>query len=142
MRILADTNVLLDVVTKREPFFDDSVKIFDLCEKKIIVGSIASISIVNMAYILRKDFPLKKLHEIFFDLCDIFYIESVDFKKLIAALANDDFNDFEDCLQFQCAKSFRADFIVTRNVKDFAASEIPAVTPEDFLKLLSPPRTA
>ena len=58
-------------------------------------------------------------------------------KKLSALLQKDDnFSDFEDCLQMQCALSLRADYIVTRNVKDFAASEIPAVTPEEFLNIL------
>lgn len=66
----------------------------------------------------------------------LIYVESIDFGKIIQALKDDHFSDFEDCLQTQCALNIRADYIVTRNVKDFAASEIPAVTPEDFFKLL------
>lgn len=55
-RILVDTNVLVDVVTMREPFFADSAKVVGLCQKKIVKGAIAAHSIVNMAYILRKNF--------------------------------------------------------------------------------------
>ena len=135
MRILVDTNVLIDVVTMREPFLADSVKIFKLCQEKVVVGAIAAHSISNMSYILRKDFSRDKLREIFLNLFEVFRVEAVDFSKLLATVADDTFTDFEDCLQVQCAKSFRADYIITRNVKDFAASEIPAVTPEDFFEL-------
>ena len=72
---------------------------------------------------------MTELKEIFLSLCEFLYVESVDFGKIIQAF-------FEDCLQMQCALSLRADYIVTRNVKDFAASEIPAVTPEEFLNIL------
>ena len=59
-------------------------------------------------------------------------IEGVDRGKLIAALENDDFTDFEDCLQMQCAIAFGADYIVTRNEKDYACSSIRAISPEAF----------
>ena len=135
MRILVDTNVLIDVVTMREPFLADSVKIFELCQEKVVIGAIAAHSISNMSYILRKDFSRDKLREIFLNLFEVFRVEAVDFSKLLATVADENFSDFEDCLQVQCAKSFRADYIVTRNVKDFSASEIPAITPEDFFEL-------
>ena len=137
MYILVDTNVLIDVVTMREPFLADSVKIFELCQEKVVIGAIAAHSISNMSYILRKDFSRDKLREIFLNIFEVFRVEAVDFSKLLATVADDTFSDFEDCLQVQCAKSFRADYIVTRNVKDFAASEIPAVTPEGFNKIFS-----
>lgn len=137
MRILVDTNVLIDVVTMREPFLADSVKIFELCQEKVVIGAIAAHSISNMSYILRKDFSRDKLREIFLNLFEVFRVEAVDFSKLLATVADENFSDFEDCLQVQCAKSFRADYIVTRNVKDFSASKIPAVTPEGFHKIFS-----
>lgn len=136
MRILIDTNILIDVVARREPFFADAVKVFELCQQEKVEGCIAAHSVVNMAYILRKNFTPDELREILLRLCKIFTVEAIDLRKLIAALNNRDFSDFEDCLQTQCALNLRADFIVTRNVSDFAASEIPAVTPEQFFKLL------
>ena len=136
MRILIDTNILIDVVARREPFFADAVAIFELCQQDKVEGYIAAHSVVNMAYILRKNFTLDELREILLRLCKIFTVEAIDLSKLIAALNDRDFSDFEDCLQTQCALNLRADFIVTRNVSDFAASEIPAVTPEQFFKLL------
>ena len=136
MLILIDTNVLLDVIVRREPHVIFSEKIIDLCRQEIINGAIAGHSVLNAMYVLRKNFTLTERKEIFLSLCEFLYVESVDFGKIIQALKDDDFSDFEDCLQMQCALSLRADYIVTRNVKDFAASEIPAVTPEEFLKIL------
>ena len=136
MLILIDTNVLLDVIARREPYVIFSEKIIDLCRQEIINGAIAGHSVLNAMYVLRKHFTLKERKEIFLSLCEFLYVESVDFKKIIQALKDDNFSDFEDCLQTQCALSLRADYIVTRNVKDFAASEIPAVTPEDFFNIL------
>lgn len=136
MLILIDTNVLLDVIARREPYIIFSEKVIDLCRQEIINGAIAGHSVLNAMYVLRKNFTLEERKEIFLSLCEFLYVESVDFGKIIQALKDDDFSDFEDCLQMQCALSLRADYIVTRNVKDFAASEIPAVTPEEFLKIL------
>ncbi len=136
MRILIDTNILIDFIARREPFFADALKIFELCQQEIVEGIVAAHSIVNMAYILRKNFKPAQLSKILLRLCKIFQVESIDLAKLTAALNNRDFSDFEDCLQTQCALSRRADYIVTRNVKDFATSEIPALSPEDFFKLL------
>ena len=136
MRILIDTNILIDFVSRREPFFVDALKIFELCQQEIVDGAVAAHSIVNMAYILRKDFTPDELRKILLRLCKIFQVEAIDLGKLTAALNDDNFSDFEDCLQTQCALNLRADFIVTRNVKDFAASSIPAVTPENFFKIL------
>ena len=136
MLILIDTNVLLDVIAIREPYVIFSEKVIDLCRQEIINGAIAGHSVLNAMYVLRKNFTLEERKEIFLSLCEFLYVESVDFGKIIQALKDDNFSDFEDCLQMQCALSLRADYIVTRNVKDFAASEIPAVTPEEFLKIL------
>lgn len=136
MRILIDTNILIDVVARREPFFADAVKIFEVCQQEIVEGTIAAHSVVNMAYILRKNFTPKELRAILLRLCKIFQVEAIDLSKLIAALSNQDFSDFEDCLQMQCALSQHADYIVTRNAPDFVASAIPAVTPQEFFKIL------
>ena len=135
MKILIDTNILIDFFARREPFFEDAVKIFELCQKEIVEGSIAAHSIVDMAYILRKNFTLDELKKIFLRLCTIFKVEAIDVEKILRAIDDNEFKDFEDCLQMQCAVSFDADYIVTRNVDDFKAGNILAVTPQDFLNL-------
>ena len=136
MLILIDTNVLIDFIAKREPFYVFSEKIIDFCRQEIIDGAIAGHSVLNAMYILRKNFSLSELKAIFLNLCEFLYIEPVDFEKILSALKDDNFSDFEDCVQMQCALNFRADYIVTRDIKDFRGSEIPAVTPEDFCRIL------
>ena len=136
MKILIDTNILIDFFARREPFFGDAVKIFELCQKEIVEGSIAAHSIVDMAYILRKNFTLDELKKIFLRLCTIFKVEAIDVEKILRAIDDNEFKDFEDCLQMQCAVSFDADYIVTRNVRDFKDSKVPVVTPVELIEEL------
>lgn len=88
-----------------------------------------------MFFILRKDYNVKERREILLSLCSIFDIEGIDEDKLLAGLQNEDFSDFEDCLQMECAKRYGAEYIVTRNTDDYRMSEIKAILPEDYLRL-------
>ncbi len=134
-KILIDTNVLIDYLLEREPFFDDAKGVILSCADGKIKGCIAAHSIPNMFFILRKDFNAKERREVLLNLCKIFDIEGIDKAKLISGLTNEDFTDFEDCLQMECAKSYGADYIVTRNVADYSVSEVKAIEPKDYLKL-------
>ena len=69
------------------------------------------------------------------EMCNIFEIADIDRGKIISCLKKDNFKDFEDCLQAECAAACGADFIVARNAKDFSESPVKAVSPEDLLKL-------
>ena len=66
------------------------------------------------------------------DICRLFDVEGIDRLKILQALDNTDFKDFEDWLQMQCARSFQADYIVSRNLEDFENSEIPCISPDEF----------
>ncbi len=134
-KILIDTNVLLDYLLEREPFFENAKEIIMSCTDGKVKGCIAAHSIPNMFFILRKDYNAKERREILLNLCKIFDIEGIDEAKLISGLTNEDFSDFEDCLQMECAKSYGADYIVTTNVSDYATSEVKAVTPKDYLEI-------
>ena len=134
-RILIDTNVLLDYLLTREPYFEDAKNVILSCADGKINGCIAAHSIPNMFFILRKDYNAKERREILSNLCSIFDVEGIDKGKLLAGLANEDFSDFEDCLQMECAKSYGADYIVTRNVSDYVTSEIKAIEPKEYLTL-------
>lgn len=135
MVVLIDTNVLLDFLLGRDPYFSNADKIIKLCAEQKIQGFMAAHSIPNMFYILRKDMSVETRREVLLNLCDILAIQAIDSVKVIAALKNSAFIDLEDCLQSDCAEEIKADYIVTRNIKDFEISEIPAILPEDFLKL-------
>ena len=132
MRALIDTNVLMDYLTKREPYFETARKLVSACMEKKIDGYIAAHSILNLFFILRHDYTAAQRRVMLMDLCLMFRVVSVDNSKLLAALLDDSFSDVEDCVQYQCADDCHAEYIVTRNPKDFAASEIPAIMPDVF----------
>ena len=134
-RILIDTNVLLDYLLTREPFYEDAKNVILSCVEGKTKGCIAAHSIPNMFFILRKDYNTRERREVLSNLCSIFDVEGIDKAKLLAGLENEDFSDFEDCLQMECAKAYGAEYIVTRNVSDYAQSEVRAITPKDYLKL-------
>lgn len=134
--ILADTNIILDYFLKREPFYQYAKEIITLCKSDKIKGCIASHSIANIFYILRKEYSSKERRILLIDLCLIFEVIGIDKDKLIVSLENETFFDFEDCLQMECAKEFDAEYIVTRNTTDYKTSEIPAITPKEYLEVL------
>ncbi len=70
------------------------------------------------------------------NILDLLQIAGADHESVRNALQKEDFSDFEDCLQNECAKQIHADYIVTRNINDFSMSDIPAVIPDDLLKIL------
>ena len=134
-RILVDTNVLLDYLLTREPFYENAKKVILDCADGKVKGCIAAHSIPNMFFILRKDYSSKERREVLTNLCSIFDVEGIDKAKLLSGLENEIFSDFEDCLQVECAKAYGSEYIVTRNVSDYAVSEIKAIEPKDYLNL-------
>lgn len=134
MRVLIDTNVLLDFLMGRKPFFDVADQIIKLCVDRKMEGYMAAHSVLNIYYVLRKSMSDVERREVLKFLCQIVKIEGVDSVKIYSAIDNKEFSDFEDCLQEECALSVSADYIVTRNIKDFTNSKIPAVLPDDLLK--------
>jgi len=136
MVLLIETNVILDYLINREPFAQEARELFYYCVEKEIKGYIAAHCITNIFYILRKQFSSTERRMMLMGICEIFSVIDVDKTKLFHALVNDKFDDLEDCIQAECAKSVYADYIITRNIKDFVYSPIPAIFPNDFLKKL------
>ena len=132
MRVLVDTNIVLDYLLQREPYAESAKKIVVACKQKKVIGCIAAHTVSNMFFILRKTYSVEDRRTILKDICKLFDVEGIDRLKIIQALDNSDFKDFEDCLQMQCAKSFRADYILTRNLADYRDSEIACISPEEF----------
>jgi predicted nucleic acid-binding protein len=137
MVVLIDTDVLIDYLSEREPFYQNAEKVIELRRKHKFNGYISTQCIANIFYVLRKDFSVIERKEILLGLCCLFSVSSVNEEMCVAALENDEFYDLEDCLQMHCAISVDADYIVTRNVKDFEHSSIPAITPERFLNMIN-----
>ena len=135
MRILIDTNIVLDYLAKREPLLKSAEAIFEACAAGEVIACIAPHSFSNIFYILRSVFSVKERKSLLLDLCHLFTVEGVDQTLIEAAIQNESFEDFEDALQEECARSFGADFIVTRDPSDFSKSSIPIVSPDDFINI-------
>lgn len=137
MKVLLDTNILIDYIALRQPYTESAERIIFLCKNRQIHCCMAAHSIMNAFYILRKNFTVDERRIILKELCEIIEVIGIEKNKIIASLENHDFSDMEDCLQSECAKEFSADYIITRNIKDFQYSTIPAVLPDDFLCIIN-----
>lgn len=134
--VLIDTNIFIDVLQDRIPFTDNSQAVIGLVTQKKIKGAVAAHSITNLWYILRKTHSDEERRNYLLSLFELFDVVSIDKNRLVAALENSNFKDFEDCLQDECACAINADYIITRNAKDFESSMVKALTPEKFLENL------
>lgn len=133
MRILIDTNVILDVLCARENFLEASSKVWKYCEINKLEGYISALSVPNIVYILRKELTPEKTQQIIDQLFLIFSIadlKSDDLKKAAYMKTS----DYEDALQMTCAARIKADFIITRNIREFIASKVPAIKPSELLE--------
>ena len=132
MRLYLDTNVILDLILNRSPFFDDIARIITLYEMGECELFTSSVSIVNCNYILGKNIDRKQVIDnlkILRSFCSILTVSELEIDKSL----NSNFKDFEDAVQyFTCIKN-DCNFIITRDIKDFKNSEIPAITPAEFL---------
>ena len=134
--VLIDTNIFIDVLQDRIPFTDNSQAVIGLVTQKKIKGAVAAHSITNLWYILRKTHSDEERRNYLLSLFELFDVVSIDKNRLVAALEKSDFKDFEDCLQDECAYAINADYIITRNAKDFESSMVKVLTPEEFLENL------
>ena len=133
MKVLIDTNVILDVLCWREEFFEASSKVIKYCEVNKLDGVISALSIPNIVYIMKKELDNEKIKDVIKKLQLIFTVadlRSEDIKKVLSM----DFTDFEDALQSACASRIKADYIVTRNIKDFKNSKVAAIKPSELLE--------
>ena len=136
MKVLIDTNIILDVLCKRSNFYEDSAKVFKLFEVKRILGVISALSISNIMYILRKELDAEKTKEILDNLSLIFSIADLKADDLKKA-ADMEFKDYEDAVQSVCAVRIKANYIITRNIRDFAMSKVAAIKPTKLLERIS-----
>ena len=136
MVVLVDTNIIIDALANREPYADNAKKILEKCAAREVTGLLAAHSIPNMFYILRKNFSQDERRFLLKNLCNIFKISDLNAKKILAALENEKFVDFEDCLQEECAVESMADYIVTRNPADFKHSRVKVILPDELLREL------
>lgn len=134
MKLMCDTNVIIDVLLERESFVEDSCKVLSLCEEHRVEGFVSASSVTDIYYLVRKythstDLAYKAIGK----LLEIVKVCSVTNNDILTAFQRKA-RDFEDCLAATCAKSIRCDCIITRNKKDFEEFDIPLLTPAEFLQ--------
>ncbi|WCL50638.1 type II toxin-antitoxin system VapC family toxin [Leptospira sp. GIMC2001] len=132
--VYLDSDVIIDFLYGREPFFIDSIEIISLIEEKKIKGYISSLIIWNLFYILSKQLNSKKARELIKDFKNLIHIISVD-EKIIDFGLNSTIKDFEDSIQYFCARTKDIEYFITRNKKDYPKEGIKVVTPKEFLTL-------
>ena len=135
MKILLDTNIVIDFLAKREPFAKDAKIIISLIENKEIEGYLSASTITTIHYLAQKIFNKQKANEIIKDLLKIFEITPLEKKEFIEALEMDG-KDFEDSVVIACAKESNIDIIITRDKKGFIDSEILSLEPKEFLAII------
>jgi predicted nucleic acid-binding protein len=135
LRVLVDTNVVLDVLLDRQPFAKDAAKIFALAEKSRIEGYLCATTVTTIDYLLGQALPPTKAKEALRLLLDMFEIAPVNRPVLEQALRSR-IPDFEDAVLEQAARLILADTITTRNVKDFKHSSVPILDPAELISTI------
>ncbi len=132
MKAFLDTNVMLDFLGEREPFYLSAAKIATLADKGKIEIVVSALSYATVSYLLTKYEGIEKTKDKLRKFKVISKICELD-EKIIEKGLNADFPDFEDSLQYFSALHQDCDILITRNVKDFKAAQIPVMTPDEFL---------
>lgn len=137
MEALIDTNVLITFLTDREdPYLMSSYKIVEFCDSGKINGCMAFHSLSTIWYVLRKQ-NRERVRKVLLELVKIISVAGADQNRIKEAIEMDDFKDFEDCLQYECAKTAGVEYIITENAKDYrTVSDIKIVTPDEAVEMI------
>ncbi|MDX1940525.1 MAG: PIN domain-containing protein [Saprospiraceae bacterium] len=133
-KVFVDTNIVLDWIGARAPFYEYARGLFKKAEKKELIVLLSTMSFITIEYILRKEIGKEKALKTLVGVRTITTVCDNGQKEIDLALLSD-FKDFEDAFQYYTAKNNHADVLITRNVKDFKNAEIPVMTAEEYLKL-------
>ena len=133
MKALIDGNIILDVLQRREPHIEASSKIWKLCETDQVEGFISALTFADLVYVMRKELTPDRIQEVLKKMALIFRFTDLSVADLTEA-AEMKWNDYEDAVQSATAKRVHADCIITRNIRDYLQSTVPAYTPAEFLQ--------
>lgn len=131
--IFVDSDVILDLLTQREPFYKDAVALFSLSERGLVRLHTSSLCFSNLNYLLSKQFNASSARRILKKLKSFVKVLAVD-EKVIDQALNSEFSDFEDAIQYCVAIENGISILITRNLKDYKKSIIPVMTAEVYLQ--------
>ena len=132
MNVFVDTNVLLDVISRREPFYGHGQEVWALAERGLVRGFVAALSMPNIFYLLRRDGGRKKAMQALVGIRDTFTTVALD-EQILNQAIDSGWEDFEDAIQYFSAVRANAECIITRNEDHFAKADMPVYSPIDFL---------
>lgn len=135
MKILFDTNILLDVFLEREPFYDASFATLSIAEQDIIEGWICGITVTTIYYLLQKGLSKNSADKHLKNLLKIFHVAPIN-RAVLEDAIDPKFTDYEDSVLHQAAIHSGIDGIATRNQKDFKHSTLPVYSPQELLNSL------
>lgn len=133
-QLFVDTNIVIDLLSRRKPFYEEAAILFSLADKKEIELAVSSLTIANTSYSLLRQMTPIKAKSVLRKLRLIIKIFPLDDRIIDLALNDETFADFEDALQYFTAIEHSQDLIITRNLKDFIKSQIPVITAKQFIE--------
>jgi len=136
-KLLIDTNVIIDLLAKRNKFYIDSLKLFSLADRNEVELYVSTLSIANSYYLLNDVMKLKNIRSIIRKFKVLVNSYSLNDKIVELALNDKNFKDFEDGIQYYTALEANCKVIVTRNTKDFKKSSLPVLRPNEYLLKLN-----
>lgn len=132
-RVFIDTDIALDLLGKREPFYDHSARLFSLSDRKEIEICISALSFSNLNYLLSRQYNSFESRRILNQFNVIVSILAVDHKIIELALSSK-FKDFEDSIQYHVAIANGINTLLTRNIKGYKEAEIAILTAQDYIE--------
>ena len=138
LTVLLDLNVVLDVLQKRQPHYEASAKVWAAVEEGRLAGSVAAHSVTTLFYLLSRHLDWAEAVSAVRDLIAVFSVAKVDDGVIRQALSYG-WKDFEDAVQMAAAAGREADFLVTRNPKDFKAGPVAVLEPAELPAILQAP---
>ena len=136
IKAFVDSDIIIDLLTKREPHFYESAKLLQYCHDKKICLCTTPLAIANVHYIVRKSKGEKLTREVIKKLLSFIEVTNMN-KASVAHALDSDMKDFEDAMQTKSAKLASCSFLITRNIRDYKKSELEARTPQEVNTLIT-----
>ncbi len=133
MNAFVDTNIIIDLLAKRDPFYKESIQLFSLADSHELNITISALSIVNTHYVLSEVMKVKNTRSVLNTFKVLVNTHQLTDKIVDLALTDLNFKDFEDCIQYHTAVESQCEVIVTRDLKGFKSSSIAVLSPKEFL---------
>ena len=132
-KVFVDTDIILDLLAGREPYYQYAAKLFSLADSGKLEICVSSLTFSNLNYILSKQFSVAQARKKLLTFKTLVTVLGVN-EKVVDLALNSDFKDFEDALQYFTATEFKVTTLLTRNLKDYKKAEIAVLSAEQYLK--------